>query len=98
MPTWVVTRSRGGAWNPLAGLREQALWDEHAAYMDAVTAEGFVLLAGPLYGDGTALHVVEAASEQEVEERFAADPWTGAGLLRTDSIRRWEILLRAPAQ
>lgn len=32
-------------------MREQALWAEHAKFMDALTAEGFVVLGGPL-GEG----------------------------------------------
>ncbi|HSP72770.1 MAG TPA: YciI family protein [Gaiellaceae bacterium] len=95
MPHWIVTRVRGGSWNPVLGLREQELWDEHAAFMEALVADGFVVLGGPLYGDGTALLLVEADSEREVEERLAADPWTPVGVLRTGEIRRWEILLRA---
>ena len=92
---FVVYRERGGPWDWSRGLREQVLWDEHAAFMEALVADGFVVLGGPLYGDGTALLLVEADSEREVEERFAADPWTPVGVLRTGEIRRWEILLRA---
>jgi uncharacterized protein YciI len=75
-------------------MREQQRWDDHAAFMDALAAEGWIVLGGPL-GDGPrALHVVAARSEQEVEERFAADPWTHLGLLRLVSVDPWQILLR----
>jgi uncharacterized protein YciI len=76
-------------------MREQAGWDEHAAFMDGLAAEGIIVLGGPL-GDGSrAMHVVEAASEEEIEGRLAEDPWTPMRLLRTRSIEPWEILLRA---
>jgi uncharacterized protein YciI len=75
-------------------MREQERWDDHAAFMDALAAEGWILLGGPL-GDGRrALHVVAAGSEEEVEERFAADPWTHLGVLRLVSVEPWRILLR----
>src|SRR5207302_366946 len=71
-------------------------WDEHAAFMDGLAGEGFIVLGGPL-GDGSSfLHVVDAATEQEITARFAADPWTPMELLRILSIEPWEILLRAP--
>jgi hypothetical protein len=56
-------------------MREQAGWDDHAAFMDGLVAEGFILLGGPL-GEGTRfLHVVAATSPEEIEARLAADPW-----------------------
>ena len=55
--------------------REQAGWDEHAAFMDGLVAEGRVILGGPI-GDGTdVLLVVEAADEDDLRAMLAADPW-----------------------
>ena len=77
-------------------MREQERWGDHAAFMDGLADDGFIVLGGPL-GDGSSfLHVVDAASEQEIGARFAADPWTPLELLRILSIEPWEILLRAP--
>ena len=74
-------------------MREQARWDEHAAFMEGLADEGFIFLGGPL-GDGDqVLHIVDAGSEQEIMDRFAEDPWTPMGLLTIASVRRWEILL-----
>jgi uncharacterized protein YciI len=76
-------------------MREQAGWDDHAAFMDGLVAEGFILLGGPL-GEGTRfLHVVAATSPEEIEARLAADPWTATEQLRILSIEPWEILLGA---
>jgi uncharacterized protein YciI len=92
---YVALRAAGPHWDPTRRLREQEHWDDHAAFMDALAAEGWIVLGGPL-GDGTrALHVVAAGSEREVEERFAADPWTEMGLLALVSVDPWQILLRA---
>lgn len=92
---YVVTRAPGPDWDTARPMREQDGWDGHAAFMDALAADGFIVLGGPL-GDGTRfLHVVAAASPEEIEARFAADPWTAAHRLRLVSIEPWEVLLRS---
>ncbi len=94
---YAVTRERGENWDARLSLRQQAKWDEHAAFMDALTADGFVVLGGPLgEGEKTFLLIIDAASEQEIHARLAQDPWTPPGLLRTAKVERWEILLHAP--
>ncbi len=55
-------------------MRAQDGWDEHAAFMEGLAEEGFILLGGVL-DDGRAMHVVEAESEEAVRARFAEDPW-----------------------
>ncbi len=74
--------------------REQC--EKHAAFMEALADDVFVMLGGPL-GDGEKkfLHIVAAESEQAIEARLADDPWTPQRLLRTASVERWEILLSA---
>lgn len=93
---YAVTRERGENWDTRLSMRQQAKWDEHAAFMDALEAGGFVVLGGPL-GDGekTFLLIIDAQSEQEIHARLANDPWTPMGLLRTAKVERWEILLGA---
>jgi uncharacterized protein YciI len=95
---FAVTRRSGSAWDDGRGLREQDGWDEHAAFMDALAAEGFVLLAGPLAGARfhRALMVVRADSEDRVHARLAADPWTGS-MLETVAVEPWQVLLGDPA-
>jgi uncharacterized protein YciI len=88
---YVVFRQHAAAWDDSLPLRGQQKWAEHAAYMDALHAERFLLLAGPLR-DG-ALLIVSAGGEDEVHNRLNDDPWTGMGLLRTSSVDAWEILL-----
>jgi uncharacterized protein YciI len=91
---YVAVRAAGPAWDALRGMRKQERWDDHAAFMDALAAEGWIVLGGPL-GDGTrALHVVAARSVQEVEDRFEADPWSRMNLFRLVSVEPWQILLR----
>lgn len=90
-----VIRERGGPWDFSRTLREQEQWAEHAAFMESLVDDGFVVLGGPLADDVRVLLIVDAESEPAVEARLAEDPWTSTGMLRTLSIERWEILLRA---
>jgi uncharacterized protein YciI len=88
-----VRRVRGPAWDASRSLRGQARWDEHAAFMNALAAEGFVVLGGPL-GDGAeVLLVIDADGEETVRARLALDPWTKAGLLQLKSVEPWTVLL-----
>ena len=49
MPTYLaVRRVRGPAWDRALPMRSQAGWAEHAVFMNALAAEGFVVLGGPL--------------------------------------------------
>jgi uncharacterized protein YciI len=93
---YAVTRQRGASWDASLGLREQDRWDEHAAYMDALAEERFVVLGGPLGDGSTFLLIISAESEQEIETRLADDPWTPMDLLRIARVDRWEILLGEP--
>ena len=93
VPVFAVTNVNGPAWDPARGRREQDGWDEHAAYMDALVDDGFVVLGGPIGDADRVLVVVEAADPQEIEARLATDPWHRDGILRIDSIEPWTIWL-----
>ena len=88
-----VRRVRGPAWNMALPLRGQAQWDEHAAFMNALAAEGFVVLGGPLGSGEEVLLIINAASEDVVRTRLAADPWSGSGLLDIARVEPWTVLL-----
>jgi uncharacterized protein len=93
---YAVLRERGENWNARVPMRQQEQWEEHAAFMDALADDGFVVLGGPL-GDGEKIFllIIAAESQQAIESRIADDPWTPLRLLRTVSVERWEILLHA---
>lgn len=94
---YLVKRARGPAWDHSRRRRDQDGWDEHAAFMDALVEEGFVVLGGPVgEGDGEdVLLVVNAGSEEAVHDRLAGDPW-GSDMLTTGSVEPWSVLLRSP--
>ena len=91
MPLFAVIRRRGAGWKATLSLEGQDDWEGHASFMDALEAEGFVVLAGPLESTSEALIVVRAESVQEVETRLTADPWTKTGMLETTKIAEWTI-------
>jgi len=96
MPYFVVIRERAAAWDWSQPMRRQAQWDAHAAFMDALAAEGFIRAGGPLGGEDDAarvMHVVEAEDVDAINARLAKDPWTPMGLLATVGIERWTVLL-----
>jgi len=74
-------------------MRQQDGWDGHAAYMDGIFDEGFLLLAGPLEGDRYTLWVVEADDEKEIQTRMKEDPWSASGMLTPVQIERWTVLM-----
>jgi uncharacterized protein YciI len=93
---FLVERAKGPAWDHSRARREQAGWDEHAAFMDALAETGFVVLGGPIgEGDGeNALLVVDAEDEATIRARLAEDPWP-EDLLTIESIRPWSVWVRA---
>jgi uncharacterized protein YciI len=93
MANFAVRLVHGPGWDTSRQTRDQDGWAEHAAFMDALVDDGFVILGGPV-GDGEqTLHVIEAADENDITARLAGDPWASAGLLRIGTIERWAFWL-----
>ena len=92
MATFAVFRERGPAWDWSRPLEAQDGWMEHAAFMEALVADGFVRLGGPLGDERRVLLVVEAESEAAVRERLAGDPWPEE-MLRLAAIEPWQLRL-----
>jgi hypothetical protein len=88
----VVLRRSGSEYDHSKPLEEQSGWLEHAAFMDGLVEDGFIVLGGPLGDELRTAHAVEAASEDEIRERLARDPWSGSHLV-VDSIDPWTIRL-----
>jgi len=93
MARWVIRVQRGGPWDFSKDMRQQDGWDDHAAYMDGIFDEGFLLLAGPLEGDKETMWVVEAESREQILERMKEDPWSPNGMLTPTKIERWDVVM-----
>jgi uncharacterized protein YciI len=88
----VVLQRSGPQWDPSLPMEQQSGWAAHADFMDALVAEGFVVLGGPVAGEQRVVHVVEAASEATVRDTLARDPWHETHLV-VDSVDAWTIRL-----
>jgi uncharacterized protein YciI len=93
MANFSVRLAHGPGWDSSRQIRDQDAWDEHAAFMDGLVDDGFVILGGPVGGGEETLHVVEAANEREIRARLAEDPWARAGMLRIATIEPWALWL-----
>jgi hypothetical protein len=92
----VVLRRSGPEWDASKPLEEQSGWDEHAAFMDALVDDGFIVLGGPLGDEVRVVHAVEAESGDMVRVTLGRDPWSESHLL-IESVEPWTIRLDARA-
>jgi uncharacterized protein YciI len=90
---FAVIRSRGPAWNDAQALEGQAEWTAHAAFMNGLHKDGFVVLGGPLEGTPDVLLIVRATDDAEIAARLAEDPWAKNGLLILRQVRPWQLRL-----
>jgi hypothetical protein len=81
---FMVIRTRGPAWQDSRSLEGQADWAGHASFMNALAADGFVILGGPLE---------ETSEVLEIRARLAEDPWARNDLLRVTRVVPWTLRL-----
>ena len=79
-------------------VTDQVAWPEHAAFMNLLVDEGFVVLGGPVGQGERVLLVVSADSEAAIRRRIEADPWTPLRLLPIATIEAWRVLLGSPGR
>lgn len=91
----VILRQAGPAWQAGRPMEEQSGWAEHAAFMDGLVDEGFIVLGGPVAADRRVAHAIRASSEEELRSTLARDPWSESHLV-IDTIDPWTIRLAAP--
>ena len=92
---FAVTLSRGPGWNPELAMEEQPEWEAHAALMDAMDAEGFVVIGGPLDDTPYVLLAIRAEDPVQIRTRLDADPWHVNRLLEISRIAPWTLRLGA---
>ena len=90
---FVVISSAGPERDLSKGTREQPLWDEHAVFIDQLVAEGFILMGGPLVDEGGSMLIVNADDANEVRQKLENDPWMKRGILKLESVKRWQIFI-----
>jgi uncharacterized protein YciI len=95
MPYFIVRSEQGPAWVSGRPMREQAGWTEHAAFINAATDAGLLLLGGPV-GPGAphrAMVIANFPSEPDVRAWLSRDPWMRSGVLRAVEVESWELLV-----
>ncbi len=90
---FAVLNTRGPTWDHTKPMEAHADWRAHADFMNALLAEGVIVLGGPLEGTRDVLLIVRAASEAEVERRLAPDVWMLNGFLQRRWIAPWTLRL-----
>ena len=97
MSLFAVTREAGPSWTDGKGAFEQPAVNDHAAFMNGLADDGFVLFAGPLAGSEDdrlrVLLIAEAASEIDVHHRLSDDPWERTQRIVTTSVEPWNLLI-----
>jgi uncharacterized protein YciI len=88
----VTVRRAGPEWDPGRPMEEQSGWEAHAAFMDSLVEQGFIVLGGPLADQVRVAHAVESRSEDDVRATLGRDPWSGSHLV-IESIEPWTIRL-----
>ena len=91
--TFAIISAAGPNRDPSKGTRQQPLWDEHANFIDQLVAEGFIFMGGPFVDEGGSMLVVNADDEMEVREKLKSDPWMKQGVLKLESVKRWQIFI-----
>lgn len=93
MPFFLCTLVHGPAWDDTRDIRCQDGWDEHAAFMDRLVEDGFIVVGGPVgTGDHTA-HLVDGEGPSTIRARLADDPWAKDGHLMVGSLEPWALWL-----
>src|SRR3954453_7431141 len=88
----VLLRRSGPSYRHGAPLERQSDWQGHAAFMDSLVDDGFLVLGGPLADEVRVVYAVEAESEDAVRATVARDPWSGSHLV-VEAVEPWTIRL-----
>ena len=95
--TFLAISSVGPNRDSSKGTRKQPFWDDHVVFIDRLVDEGFILMGGPLVDERElphgALLIVNAKDENEVREKLKDDPWFEKGILKLETVKRWQIFI-----
>jgi uncharacterized protein YciI len=99
MSLFAVNREAGPAWTEGNGAFDQPGVSDHAAFMNGLAEDGFIVAAGPLAGTESGrirvLLIADADNEAAIVQRLAQDPWELASRITTARIEPWTLLVGA---
>ena len=87
----LVRFAAGPTWSDGGSPRDQAGWDEHAAFVDGLVADGTLVMGGPLSDHTGALMLFEGVTEPQARELLATDPFVENGVFVLAEILEWTI-------
>jgi uncharacterized protein YciI len=88
----LVQTSAGPAWDG-GHIREQPGWDEHAAFIDALTEEGKFLMGGPRADNRGSFMIFRRTTATEVRELLRFDPFVLNGVFVIDDVVDWSTIV-----
>lgn len=93
MPIFAVTLGPGPMWQGTVDPANQVGEVDHAAFMQKLLQDRFLLFGGPLRDSpgNRALLVVVAPSQELVRSRLTEDPWMRSGVLDLVEVRGWDV-------
>jgi hypothetical protein len=93
MAMFLVELHRSGPrWDSSLPLEQQSDFAAHAAFVDGLVEEGFIVLGGPLADEFRVVEAIDAESVGTVRAALARDPWSETHL-QIESITPWTIRL-----
>lgn len=89
--TFLVRLTAGPNHNRTRSVDEDSLAREHAAFIQGLIAEGFLIVGGAVDDGGNGVMIVRAETGASVRHRLERGPLQQRGILRLESVARWEI-------
>lgn len=87
---------RATAWEAGKPPQEQVRFANHAQYMGSLEASGAIAMAGLMQTTSDVLFVFRAASEEEVRQLLAKDPWQQDGHARLVRLEEVQFRIGTP--
>jgi uncharacterized protein YciI len=87
------TLLHGPSWDDSRGIRAQDGWEPHAAFMDGLVDDGFLIVGGPVGAGHYTAHLIESGDAAAVRARLAEDPWAVDGHLTLGTLEPWLLWL-----
>lgn len=96
--TFAAIIERTELWDPKRAAHEQDGFAAHAAFIQGLEAERFIVIAGLMQPSADVLLVFLADSEAEVRQRMSQDPWQQDGHARLTRVEEIHFRIGAPNQ
>jgi uncharacterized protein len=87
----VMVRWRAGPTWTAGTPQDQPGWDEHAAFIDELIADGRFVMGGPFADNSGSLTLLENVDVEEARELMLRDPFVENGVLELEDVKTWNV-------